>query len=285
MSKIVKLLITGHGSETDAPTVEDALDQIRDYLEVLRGVEEAVASDGANNIVWRIVNASKNSPLSVEIEAFPKHFAVNIDNIASMTTRETAFGFAKLQSGTERPPYFSDEVLTKAQKIFERVTNGISRSDVDFGSDLPRLALTPTTARGAIQNVHRVLKPLDRPYKEIGSFEGRFEGIQKDGHGRRIAFVKDRRTGETIKCLVAGSALPELEEHKIKEIWHNRRVQVSGRISYRSRGKISLMDATAFRFLRSADQLPQVDDIIDIDFTKGLGSEEYLERLRNGDFS
>lgn len=285
MSKTVKLLITGHGSETDAPTVEDALDQIRDYLEVLRGVEEAVASDGTNSIVWRIVNASKNSPLSVEIEAFPKQFAVNIDHIAFLTTRETALGFAKLQSGTERPPYFSDKVLNKTQKIFERVTNGLSRSEADFGSDLPKLYLTPTVARGAMQNVHRVLKPLDRPYKEIGSFEGRFEGIQKDGHGRRIAFVKDQLTGETIKCLVAGSALPELEEHKIKEIWHNRRVQVSGKIYYKSRGKISQMDATAFRFLRSRDQLPQLDDIIDTDFTRGLSSEEYLEGLRNGDFS
>lgn len=285
MNKTVKLLITGHGSETDAPTVEDALDQIRDYLDVLKGVEEAVSEDDTSSVVWRIVSASKNSPLAFELEAFPKHFAVNIDQRADLITRETALGFASLQRDSSRPAFFNDKTLSRAQRIFERVTNGLSRSEADFGASLPKMALTPTIARGAIQNIHLVLKPIDRPYKEIGSFEGSFKGVEQDGYGRRIAFVKDRLTGEVIKCLVAGSALPNIEEHKIKEIWHNRRVQVSGKIFYRGKGKITQVEASGFRFLRSRNELPQIDDIIDPTFTNGLGSEEYLERLRNGDFS
>ena len=35
MTRIVKLRISGKGGVTDAPTVEDAMDQVRDYLDVL----------------------------------------------------------------------------------------------------------------------------------------------------------------------------------------------------------------------------------------------------------
>ncbi len=47
MGRVVKLRISGRGSETDAPTVEDALDQMRDHLDVMKGVEEAATQDGA----------------------------------------------------------------------------------------------------------------------------------------------------------------------------------------------------------------------------------------------
>ncbi|MGH8515725.1 MAG: hypothetical protein ACREV8_17640, partial [Gammaproteobacteria bacterium] len=79
MPRKIKLVISGKGTGTDAPTVEDVLDQLRDYHDILKEVEEAVAEDGYRAIDWRIVNASRNSPLSFEFEAFPHDFAVNID--------------------------------------------------------------------------------------------------------------------------------------------------------------------------------------------------------------
>ena len=111
MGKIVKLRISGHGGDTDAPTVEDALDQLRDYLEVLRGVEEAVAEDGTSEIVWRIVKASKSSPLAFELEASSRTYGVNIENRVELITTSTAIGFASLQETGDRPSYFTDKVL------------------------------------------------------------------------------------------------------------------------------------------------------------------------------
>lgn len=35
------------------------------------------------------------------------------------------------------------------------------------------------------------------------------------------------------------------------------------------------------RFLRSQSELPQVNDIIDFDFTSGMTSEDYIERQRS----
>ncbi len=39
------------------------------------------------------------------------------------------------------------------------------------------------------------------------------------------------------------------------------------------------------QFLRLSGELPRAGDIVDENFTGGLRSEEYLERLRNGDIS
>jgi len=49
MSKTIKLSIKARG-ESDAPRVDDFLDQVRDYFEILDGVEQAIAEDGANAI-------------------------------------------------------------------------------------------------------------------------------------------------------------------------------------------------------------------------------------------
>src|SRR5689334_7587049 len=72
MSDPIRLTIRAQNAETDAPTVEDLLAQIGDWNSILRGVEEAIAEDGASEIEWRVTGASKNSPLSFELTPFPR---------------------------------------------------------------------------------------------------------------------------------------------------------------------------------------------------------------------
>ena len=285
MRRRVKLSISGRGGDNDAPTVEDALDQLRDYLDLLRSVEEAVANGGQSQLVWRIVAASKNSPLAVEIEAFPRQHAMNVDRRANAVVTETARGLASLERSGERPAFFTNKAMARAEKIFQRVTNGLTLSAAEFGDDLPTVNITPTLARIAVRHASAILRPSDRPYKEIGSIEGQFQGVELDGHNKRIAHVKERVTGEIIKCHVALSAMQEVGDRQINEIWRNRRVMVHGRISFRGRGRISQMEDAEFRFFRDRIDIPQIDSILDKDFTEGLASEEYLERLRNGHLS
>jgi hypothetical protein len=45
------------------------------------------------------------------------------------------------------------------------------------------------------------------------------------------------------------------------------------------------VDAEEFIFLRQRSDLPQIDEIIDPDFTGGIRTEEYLEKLRDGTLS
>ena len=61
MDKTARFSISGKGAETDAPTVDELLDQVRDYFDILHDVEGAIAGDGDVVIDWRIVWAGKNS--------------------------------------------------------------------------------------------------------------------------------------------------------------------------------------------------------------------------------
>jgi hypothetical protein len=178
VSRKIKLSIRARGP-TDSPTVEDLLDQLRDYFEILEGVEEAIAEDGRRAIEWRIVSASTNTPITIEAAAFPKDFGVNIEHRVEIVTRQTALGLNMLKIGGERPPFFTDEVLIKAEKMFERVTNGLDQTLIDHGPDLPVMDLTPGIARAAAANTRAVLTPKAKPYKELGSIEGNAQRIDE----------------------------------------------------------------------------------------------------------
>jgi hypothetical protein len=285
MNKTVRFKIAGHAPDTDAPSVEDLLDQMRDYVDVLRGVEEAVSGAPGSAIVWRVVEASRNSPVLFGLEAYPKDFATNIDQRVSIILTETAQGFATIRSKVERPRYFTNEVMRKARKIAERVTNGIGAATVDFGPGLPAIDLTPSSARAAIRNVDAILAGPDKPYQEFGSVEGYLQGVELDGFNRRIAYVRDRVTGESVKCLIPRNAPQvalDLSTRQISDVWGRIRVQMRGRIFYKGPGDIDYIETDDVRFFKPGSELPQIDDIIDESFTGGLRSEEYLERVRNG---
>jgi hypothetical protein len=285
MTNPIRLTISGHSAETDAPTVEDLVEQIGDWFSILRGVEEAVAEDGTREIEWRVTGASKSSPLAFELTPFPRRHGVNIEHRAREVKEHVEAGLSLLRSKAERPSYFTESVLDKAQKLFERVTNGLNLTKIEFGDDLPEIHITPANARAAATNISSVRKPKEKPYREIGSIEGTLQRVERDGYGRPLLYVKLRLDGDTVKCVARDGARTEVERHEIADIWKNRRVRVFGLIYYRALGRITQLDADAVHFLRSRDELPQPSDIVDMNFTGGLKSEEYLERLRNGELS
>jgi hypothetical protein len=166
MSDPIRLTIRAQNVETDAPTVEDLLAQIGDWNSVLRGVEEAIAEDGASEIEWRVTGASKNSPLSFELTAFPRRHGMNVERRTKQVKEEISAGLSLLGSRPERPSYFTEPVLEKVQRLFGRVTNGLSLTQIEFGDDLPPVEITPAgdlggggaahLAHAFLQGVHTV---------------------------------------------------------------------------------------------------------------------------------
>lgn len=280
--RTIKFSVAGSGLETDAPSVEDLLDQIRDYFDILSAVESAVAGDNSSVIEWRIVSASKNSPLLFEFAPYAKQYAVNIDARVELVVRNTARGLSGLKDGGQRPPYFSEKTLAKAERLFERVTNGLATTEIDYGSDLPSVRLTRVSASAAASNVKRILTPPPKSYTEIGSVEGTTFGFDRDGWGHHILKIRLRMTGDEINCRLNGQALHEVEIRRVGEIWKNSRIQLYGTIFYKALGKVSRVDGRRIRFLRGRDQLPTIDEIQDEGFTNGKTTETYLEGLRDG---
>jgi hypothetical protein len=284
MSKTITLRIAGKGPGTDAPSIGDLLDQLRDYFELLGILEQTLAEDGQAAIVWRIVDAKKTSPLAFTIQAFARQFAVNVDARADHVVVRALFGLRLLGEKAERPPYFTEPALVRAGRIFERVTNGLDQTEIST-EGFPPIVLTPSVARVASKNTRSVLEPAGKPYKEIGSLEGYVQTVGRDGRGRRVLWMKHRLTGDEVRCAVMGDAEKMLAHREVEDVWRGDRVSLFGTIHYRAPGRISHMEASTLSFLRSRSELPNVDDIIDPDFTGGLRSEDYLEKLRNGELS
>lgn len=282
MVKPVKISISGTGASTDAPTVEDLLKQLRDLFDILLSVEAAVSEDGAVAMEWRITDASRNSPLTFEATPFPIDHAMNIDRRAAIVQQAVATGFQSLRTESARPSYFNERVLEKIGKISERLTNGLNLTTVDFGTTEAPLVVTPTVAREISKNVKAIREPGDRPFKELGSIEGYYVGVERDGHNRSILYIRDRMFGDLVKCVLRKAAVEAVSEHKVKQVLGRARVLVSGTIHYRALGRINYLDAAEVRIMRAREDLPSVEDIIDPDFTNGLSSEEYLRALRNG---
>lgn len=281
MSKTITLSISASSPESDAPTVKDFLDQVRDYFELMSAVEQTIADEDVSAIEWRIIDASKNSPLRIAVQAFSRQHAVNVDRRAALVLEHAACGLRTLQREAVRPTGFNDQALDRANRIFERVTNGLGLTTFDFGDTEP-IIFTPSVARSSVRHVRQVLAPKGRPYRELGSLEGNVRKVELDGHGRRVLIISHRLTGDEVKCFVAGDAERELAIHEIGEVWKNRRVEVFGVIHYRAIGRIQRVDATLVRFLRSRSELPDAASIIDPNFAGGLPVEEYLSELHNG---
>jgi hypothetical protein len=285
MSDPIHFTIRAQNAVTDAPTVEDVLAQIGDWNSILRGVEEAIAEDGASEIEWRVTGASKSSPLAFELTAFPRRHGMNIERRTKQVKEQISTGLSALRSKPERPSYFTEPVLEKAEKLFERVTNGLSLTTIEFGDNLPTIEITPPDAKLTARNITAVRKPKEKPYQEIGSVEGTLQRVERDGYGRPLLYVKLRVSGETIKCIATGSAQSEVEHHEIADIWKNKRVRVFGTLYYKALGQIMQIESDAVQFLLPREELPRASEIVDENFTGGLKSEEYLEKLRNGNLS
>lgn len=284
MAKPIKITIRGTDARgTDAPTVEDLLSQIQDFVTLLHGVEGALAEDG--QIEWRVTDASRNSPLTLEMTPYSRDHAVNIDRRAGDVVRATSAGFAALSKGVERPMYFSDAIMTRAENIFERVTNGLAETVVDTSQyeGAEPIRLTEEYARPAVRLFAERKKTKALKYRELGSVEGFISKVELDGYKRPIVWLRHRIDGQSVKCIAKGNALDRIGHYEVAEVLKDLRVQVFGIIHYKDLEKIESVEVDAVHVFPPDCDLPDFDDIVDPDFTGGTEAAEYLRNLRQDD--
>lgn len=265
----------------DAPAVDDLLGQIRDFVEVLRGVERAIDAKQSNELIWRVTNAKMNSPISVELTPFPVNPAVYVGERVDEVERAAMNGLMALARGEARPAYFTDEVLPKARQIHARVLNGLANTEFRFDQAISAEPIV--VDRGSAQQVERVFiseKETAFPYRELGSVEGFISRAELDGHGRAVLRFKSRLDGTEIKAIAEGTAFRQLEALRLSDVWRGVRVRVYGTISYKKLGHIDGMHATGIEVLDQS-KLPGIDDIVDPNFTNGLSTEEFLKEIRD----
>lgn len=282
LAKPIRLTIKGSDAfGTDAPTVDDLLGQVRDFVEMLRGIEDAVTDDG-KVLVWRVTDATMNSPISIEVTPFSSNPAIFADARATVVQDVVRRGFSALAAGEVRPAYFTDDVLPYAQRIYGRVLNGLAETTIDFESDedAAPVEISRDTAR-VVTNAAAAAKPARVAYRELGSIEGFISNAERDGHGRGILRFRSRLDGSIVKAVASGEAFRQLEKFRLGEVWDGVRVRVYGVLRYRDLGDLESMEATGIEVLDQTE-LPGFEDIVDTDFTGGRNTEDFLEAIRNG---
>lgn len=283
MAAPIKITVKGtDDSGNDAPSVDDLLFQIQDFVSVLKSVETAIAGDGKEEIIWRVTNVTKNSPLAFELTPFPRLHAMNIDNRAEQVVVSTSKGFATLSESGERPAYFSDAVVTKAERIYERVTNGLAETVIDFSGykSVPQIAVSRQSATKSVQHISTLRMPPPLPYRELGSVEGFITSVEKDGHGRPIVWLRTRIDNQLVKCVADGDALNRIGHMEVEDVWHGVRVRIFGELIYKALGKLDKIAADTVQFFENDSALPSIEAIIDPSFAAGIESVEYLKLLR-----
>jgi hypothetical protein len=283
MTKPVRVTIRGpEDDRVDAPTVDDLLGQIKDIVDVLRGVEKNVEANGATELVWRVTDATMNSPISLELTPYGAGPAALIAARIERVERATLDGFKALRRGEARPPYFSEDILYKARKIHARVLNGLSDTVIAFADEIDPIVIDRPAARDLERTSERAKAVGSAPYRELGSVEGFVTKPELDGYDRAILRFRSRMDATEIKAYASGAAFRQIEELKLSDVWHGVRVRVYGTINYKALGIIDFMNATAIEVL-DEQHLPGIDDIIDVHFTGGLTTEEFLRELRADD--
>lgn len=283
MAKPVTITIRGPADESvDAPSVDDLLGQIRDLLDVLRGIERATEPDGKNELEWRVTDARMNSPISLELTPFGHGPAEAINARIMRVERTTAAGFRALRAGRVQPPFFNNETLAKARKMHSRVLNGLSDTLLAFDPsvELEPVTIDPKAARKVERAIESATAAVSAPYREMGSIEGFVTKPELDGHNRAILRFRARLGGAEVKAYASGDAFHQVEALRLSDVWHGVRVRVYGTIHYRSLGVIEVINATGLEVL-DRDPLPGIDDVIDPNFTGGLTTEDFLRELRH----
>ncbi len=279
---IVQLKISGKGRD-DAPLLEDLVGQIEDFFAMIDGIAAAIDPDHGRQYDWEVVGLSKQSPATITVVATARPDFPNGAQIANEARRYATAGLWQLRRSNQRPRYFDDNILDAAERFTQRVGRRVRQTEI-VGDAHQTLKIRPETAVKTQRHIIEARETLSSTqYKELGSLEGQIERIGTDGWGRPYIVIKNRVTLKEVKCFLKGEALRALEEEPVAEVlWRNRRVSAFGELAFRNLGILSQAYIDRLEFAISEAGLPDLKELIDRDYTNGLSSADYIERVRSG---
>jgi hypothetical protein len=274
----VTVTITSSLGEEAPLTVGDAMRQILDVFEWL----SATAGDQAGSIDWQLVDVTMQSPLTATARAVPKIPGVAAEPIARREKVAMELSLLSMVVRGEVPTGMDSIARARAKALFARNANGIGRTDIQFYENAPPITIDQKQARLAVETLEKFekLQPEDEAdlsRVEMGSLEG---DVLLTGpfRGQPAIQLRERLSGLDVWCIFS----PELAEqvgpqHSWEETWENRRVLVTGRITYSRDGRIRHVYAIALEDIDPRSL--SYGDIADPNFTGGLAPSAYLESL------
>jgi len=269
----------------DGPlSVHDGLLQVLDFFDLL-SMAQGTHQEG-RAVSWELVSISKNSPLVAVAEAVSIVPGIAPGPIARRAKMLLAAGLSSVASGEEAPEWMDKVARERTRAIFIRNLDGIGRTDVGFGGEIPTTMIVERSARIGLLTLDRAdinaaAREVDLSRTEIGSIEADISDATTY-YGRPAIRARERLTGAPVLCVLQEKLADQLGiEHNWREVWVGARVLVMGEIIYRKDGMVSRVNVSDLLPINS----PSVtySELAQPDFTRGLTPTRYLEELWSGD--
>lgn len=270
----------------DHLTVEDAMRQVLDLIELLGKAAGAQEGDGVR-VVWRLVRASTNSPFSVVAESASSNPAISVGMRASQQAHAFLHGVSDFIREGSRPAWMDGSALRIAKRIFDRNTNGIGRTDLALdgrGGDLH--ILPPDARRGSLEVEKAFLEEkLARPdytRTEYGSVEGRI--VAAATHYTHPALVlREWLSGDRITCVLSDEVAASIGyHHNLNDVWRGRRVLMSGAVHYDAESSITKVDVDDLEAV--SEELVDLNEIRSLGIADGMTPSEHMNSAGADDF-
>jgi len=278
----VRIVVRPAPDDDSRLTVEDAMRQVLDAIEVLNAARTAALGSSDAAFTWKLEKASTNSPFTIEAIADPVRFDAAIGSLVDKTK---ALAFETLSTTVKGDPpthWISREGAGALGRIAARSMNGIASTLVDF-YDSPAVEVTKENAPRLLQ----ALRASD-PYVQIetpkrvafGDVDGRL--IAVGTHWRAPALFLFNPLYGRVPCVIPQHMVETLgSEATMTDVWRGKAVTVTGKLFYAAGGKLTSVEVTELRERKITPVL--LSEVIDADFTDGLEPPAYLDRLHEGD--
>lgn len=277
----ITVTIVSSAGEEAALLVNDAMRQILDVFSLL----SAAGGEDGSLISWQLIDISMKSPLRVTAAAVQRVPGVEVAPIARREKLRLADSLDDIVRSARVPDWIAGEALTRTKSLFERNTNGIGRTEIQFNEDAPTSTISHIEALRAVRIVEaaessRAAESVEQPWIEYGTIEGTVRDTTTK-YGNPVIIIRDSTSGEEITCFASEIAISDGSKHTWAETWANKRVLVTGQITYRGNGTVSKITSADFELVDSSPM--KFEDISDPNFTNGLTPSEYIRSIWSND--
>jgi hypothetical protein len=278
--KAIEVVIYPKDGKADFLTAEDALEQVRDLIELMKEKELSETEGVAHE--WMIVAASTNSPLTIKLA--PRLDDNEAADEEVLTSASQAFiEVQNFASQNNVPGWASPKVVSILERMASRIQHKLGPIEV-FSAGAQLLEFDRGASVAIEENIrllneisggnlgdHRALGELLGKVTMVGTFR------------KQNAFFVRVRDGQEIPCVVKTQTIRSFaEKSSWEDIWQGKTIRVFGRKYYNAKGKV-----TRFEVLRepevSETRRLNLDGVLDRGFTGGLSVIEHLRMLRGED--
>ncbi len=281
MPRKVTFTIEPADGHHDVLTIQDAFQQAIDFFDLL-------TDEAEKHVVWKLEMATTSSPFSCHGKPVDTRTGAGAYGSVEGRIEVVERNLARIARGEDFDDSFPREKIEVARRLLRRNTNGIGRSVARFSDEVAPIEISRDAAKRYFQEVVEPVESLHSylfsrtSRKEVGSVEGRLIDIGTD-YDAPALHLEEHKTGRRLWCRISPATLERLgNDMTADDVWKRRRIRVRGTLNYDNQGNIFRVMNGSVAYI----DVPDVDleKIKNDDFTDGYPVNEYLDRLREGEF-